>query len=168
MFLLFLGLATLFTGLFTTYFGAGKSRVIGILLMVIGLLVFSLLYWLTTVEEVIESHVISAGIVAVVASVIALGVSIGIILIPMMFGEKEVIEDIESLAQEAVSEEEKPPTELPSDVKEKEKEMVEGKEEQEEEETKKEEEIDELSKEVKEVEQSEEEQKESDNVEEGE
>lgn len=51
--LLTMGLGLLLTGLFTAYFGRGKSRVVGIVLAVVGIIV-GLLMWLVHSQEMID------------------------------------------------------------------------------------------------------------------
>ena len=98
MLLLFFGLVSLAMGGFTMYFGAGKSRVIGILLLVLGLVVFVLLYWLVVKDEIIGGDVVTGSFIAVLAAAIGAVVAVGIVIVPMMFGAKETIDEIESLA----------------------------------------------------------------------
>ena len=47
MFLLGFGIAALGLGIFTTYFGAGKSRAIGVILGLIGIVVLMIFYGMT-------------------------------------------------------------------------------------------------------------------------
>ncbi len=51
--LLTMGLGLLLTGLFTAYFGRGKSRIVGIVLAIVGILV-GLFTWLIHAQKMIE------------------------------------------------------------------------------------------------------------------
>ncbi len=48
VFLLIFGLFMALAGIFTIYFGAGKSRKLGVLILIVGLGVMGLMYWLFT------------------------------------------------------------------------------------------------------------------------
>jgi len=111
MFLLFFGLVSLAMGAFTTSFGAGKSRVIGALLLVLGIVVFILLYWLVAMEETIEGDLVGKSFLAVLAAAFGLAIAVLIVIAPMMLGSKETIDEIESLTDiesDSRLEEEKP------------------------------------------------------------
>jgi hypothetical protein len=87
MFLLAFGLAALGLGLFTMYFGAGKSRIIGVILGLIGLVVLVIFYLLTIdhfghgwlSEDVSDSFM---GVLGITIGGIA---SFGLIICLMMF-----------------------------------------------------------------------------------
>lgn len=69
------GLFTLLAGLFTAYFGAGKSRAIGFVLMIlglVGLLAFGTLTWniVPTIAPVFDSQVIKVSLVGVLGSAV--------------------------------------------------------------------------------------------------
>ena len=110
MFLLFLGLVSLGMGGFTTYFGAGKSRVIGLILLALGAVFLAILYVLVADEDLslhIDGCVTTGAFLSVLAAAVGLGVAVGIVIIPMMLGSKETIDEIESLTQKAMEEEDK-------------------------------------------------------------
>lgn len=85
--LLTLGLGLLLTGIFTAYFGRGKSRKIGLTLTIVGIL-----FWIGTymghAEEVLGDtgfvEVLKAGVFYVGAFVIGALIAIGIFLVAIM------------------------------------------------------------------------------------
>ena len=48
VFLLVLGILLAIAGIFTVYFGAGKSRKLGVLLLIFGIAVMGIMYWIFT------------------------------------------------------------------------------------------------------------------------
>jgi len=90
--LLSFALFTLLAGVFTAYFGAGKSRKIGLGLTIIGflaLIIFAGFTWggvsaLSTLGVHWESHVVLAGIVAVIASGVGAFLALGLFLVSIM------------------------------------------------------------------------------------
>jgi len=106
MFLLFFGLVSLGMGGFTTFFGAGKSRVIGLILLALGAVFLAILYVLVA-DDKIMGDTTTGAFLSVLAAVVGLGVAVGIVIIPMMLSSKETIDEIESLTQKAMEEEDK-------------------------------------------------------------
>lgn len=85
------GLMILFTGTFTAYFGAGKSRKIGLGLMLFGLLslvIFAGFVWnLAPALSDIASwnpEIVAQGVVAVVAASVGTFVALAIFLVSIM------------------------------------------------------------------------------------
>lgn len=84
------GLFTLFAGLFTAYFGAGKSRAIGFTLSlvgVLGLLLFAVLTWNvvpTLVAPVFDSSIVVSGLAAVLGAAVGAIGALVIFLISIM------------------------------------------------------------------------------------
>ncbi|MCK4613260.1 MAG: hypothetical protein KAU14_00530, partial [Thermoplasmata archaeon] len=121
MFLLAFGLTGLGLGLFTAYFGAGKSRIIGVILALIGIVVLALFYLMTVdyfgydwgTEDVTDSFLGLIGII--LGGLVAIGLIVGLM---MVIKEKEAelpgMEDWEKGLEEPKVEEEKP-EEAPSE-----------------------------------------------------
>lgn len=90
--LLSFGLFTLLSGVFTAYFGAGKSRKIGLGLTIIGLIamiVFAGLTWggvaaLQRLGVGWSSAEVMAGIVAVIAAGVGAFLALGLFLVSIM------------------------------------------------------------------------------------
>jgi hypothetical protein len=90
--LLSFGLFTLLSGVFTAYFGAGKSRKIGLGLTIIGFLaviIFAGFTWggvaaLQTLGVRWESRVVLEGIVAVIAASVGAFLALGLFLVSIM------------------------------------------------------------------------------------
>lgn len=84
------GLFTLFAGLFTAYFGAGKSRAIGFTLSIIGilgLLFFAVLTWSlvpTLVSPIFQSADVVSGLVAVLGAAVGAVGALIIFLVSIM------------------------------------------------------------------------------------
>lgn len=85
------GLFTLLAGLFTAYFGAGKSRAIGFVLVVLALvamLVFITLTWpvVDVVPALLEpsQHAIVVSLIGVVASAVGAIVALIVFLVSIM------------------------------------------------------------------------------------
>ncbi|MGC2035632.1 MAG: hypothetical protein WA761_09350 [Thermoplasmata archaeon] len=82
--LLIFGLFLILTGLFTAYFGSGKSRTIGIVLLVVGLVVgFVTAYWYHLSDHSLGGLIFEAFLI-IVAGVIGALVAIGIFLVAIM------------------------------------------------------------------------------------
>jgi hypothetical protein len=86
---------SIISGLFTSYFGSGKSRFIGGILIIIGLIVFFIfLYGANLLFGVLGAPVgilnfqgtIVQGIVAIVGAVVGAGIALGIFLLSIMKG----------------------------------------------------------------------------------
>ncbi|HEV8361158.1 MAG TPA: hypothetical protein VGR28_11960 [Candidatus Thermoplasmatota archaeon] len=86
------GLFTLLSGVFTAYFGAGKSRKIGLGLTIIGLLaliIFAGLTWggvaaLQNLGVAWSSREVMEGIVAVIAAGVGAFLALGLFLVSIM------------------------------------------------------------------------------------
>ena len=93
MLMLVFAVASIVAGIFTAYFGSGKSRAVGAILIIIGLIVFVLFLWgaglLTSFigapPEILNFvGVITNGIVAVIGAVIGALIALGIFLLAIM------------------------------------------------------------------------------------
>ena len=93
MLTLMFAIASILAGIFTVYFGSGKSRIAGGLLIGIGLLVFFIFLWGTGLltsfmgapPEIMNFvGVIANGIVAVIGAVIGALIALGIFLLAVM------------------------------------------------------------------------------------
>jgi hypothetical protein len=80
-------------GIFTTYFGSGKSRAVGGILMVIGLFVFVIFLYganllsgfLGTPNGILNFQgTIVQGVVAIIGALVGAGVALGIFLLSIM------------------------------------------------------------------------------------
>jgi hypothetical protein len=84
------GLTILFSGLFTSYFGAGKSRKIGLGLVLVGLL--TLFAWVTITfdvnlfgtEPVWSADQMASGVAALGAGILGSLVALGLFLVAIM------------------------------------------------------------------------------------
>ncbi len=86
VFIITFGLITLVAGLFTAYFGAGKSRAIGGVLTVLGLVVFILSVWLAMENTTGPLGIINWGPVAIFEAFITiLGAVIGALIAVVLF-----------------------------------------------------------------------------------
>jgi len=92
MLMLVFGLASIVAGIFTAYFGSGKSRAVGAILIIIGLIVFVLFLWGAGVLGFMGEPpaimnfvgVVTNGIVAVIGAVIGALIALGIFLLAIM------------------------------------------------------------------------------------
>ncbi len=95
MLTLVFAVASILAGLFTAYFGSGKSRAVGGILVIIGLLVFVLfLYGAGLLESFLGlpgegsilnfQHTIIQGIVAIVGAVVGAAIALAIFLLAIM------------------------------------------------------------------------------------
>ena len=93
MLTLVFAIASIVAGIFTAYFGSGKSRAVGAILIVIGVIVFILFLWgaglLTSFmgapPEIMNFvGVITNGIIAVIGAVIGALIALGIFLLAIM------------------------------------------------------------------------------------
>jgi len=93
MLTLVFAIASIIAGIFTAYFGSGKSRAVGAILIVIGLIVFVLFLWgaglLTSFmgapPEIMNfAGTITNGIIAVVGAVVGALIALGIFLLAIM------------------------------------------------------------------------------------
>jgi len=91
MMTLVFAVASVIAGIFTAYFGSGKSRAVGAILIIIGLIVGVIFLWgvnlipLGTVPEILNfaSYAVN-GVVAVVGAVIGALIALGIFLLAIM------------------------------------------------------------------------------------
>jgi hypothetical protein len=84
--LLVFGLFLILAGLFTSYFGSGKSRTIGVALLVVGLVVgFLTGYWyhLHPANEALVPLILET-ILVIVAAVVGALIAVGIFLVAIM------------------------------------------------------------------------------------
>jgi heme/copper-type cytochrome/quinol oxidase subunit 4 len=107
MFLLAFAAVALFTGLFTAYFGVKKSRAVGIILILIGIVVLLAFYYFIWLGE--EKRLIAITGSAVFGAFIGFLASVGVFLLVIMKSEpseKKVEEPTEEIkAEERPSEE---------------------------------------------------------------
>ena len=85
--LLTLGLFMILAGAFTAYFGSGKSRMIGVVLLVVGLVVAVLWIYLSGFSDMVEvnlSVVIWDAFLNIIAAVIGALIAIGVFLLAIM------------------------------------------------------------------------------------
>jgi len=90
MLTLVFAVASIIAGIFTAYFGSGKSRAVGAILIVIGLIVFVLFLWgagfvtfLGTPPMSFENVIVDS-IVAVIGAAIGALIALGIFLLAIM------------------------------------------------------------------------------------
>ena len=90
MLMLVFAIASIIAGIFTAYFGSGKSRAVGAILIIIGLIVGVLFLWFAgilgfmgTAPLSFSGYVVN-GIVAVVGAVIGALIALGIFLLAIM------------------------------------------------------------------------------------
>ncbi len=83
-------LFTLIAGIFTAYFGAGKSRKIGLVLIVVGLLV-GVIYTLPAIREatgiatgIDVSEIIFDAFIILIAAIIGAAIALGLFLLAIM------------------------------------------------------------------------------------
>jgi hypothetical protein len=92
MLTLVFAIASIIAGIFTAYFGSGKSRAVGAILIVIGLIVFVIFLWgagvlsfMGAIPDVMNfSGTVINGIVAVIGAVIGALIALGIFLVAIM------------------------------------------------------------------------------------
>jgi len=93
MLMLVFAISSIIAGIFTAYFGSGKSRAVGGILMVIGLVIGILFLWgagilasfmgtPTGVMNIIGS--VTNGIVAVIGAIVGALIALGIFLLAIM------------------------------------------------------------------------------------
>ena len=90
MLMLVFAVASVIAGIFTAYFGSGKSRAVGAILIVIGLVVGVLFLWFAgiltfmgTAPFSFEGYVVN-GVVAVIGAIIGALIALGIFLLAIM------------------------------------------------------------------------------------
>ena len=90
MFLLVFAIASIIAGIFTAYFGSGKSRVVGSILVIIGLLVGAVFLWCVWLLPFLGEPPIGLcgcipeGIAAVIGAIVGAGLAVGIFLLAIM------------------------------------------------------------------------------------
>ncbi|MDD1755437.1 MAG: hypothetical protein LUQ39_01185 [Methanomassiliicoccales archaeon] len=85
--LLTFALFMVLAGAFTAYFGSGKSRTIGIVLLVVGLIVGIVWVYLTGFTDIIDvwlGDVVWAAFLNIIAAVIGALIAIGVFLLAIM------------------------------------------------------------------------------------
>ena len=94
-FLFGLGLATLGSGLFTAYFGAGKSQQIGFGLIVGAVLVLGVQYHQTYPEDTFSEDAFRYGLISAVAAMV--GMAAGMFLVLFILMNVDTVDDLEDL-----------------------------------------------------------------------
>jgi len=96
-FLFGLGLATLGSGLFTAYFGAGKSQQIGFGLIVGAVLVLGLQYHQTYIANpaTFDAASFRYGLIAAIAAMVGMGAGMFVVLFILM--KVDTVDDLEDL-----------------------------------------------------------------------
>ena len=96
-FLFGLGLATLGSGLFTAYFGAGKSQQIGFGLIVMAILVLGLQYHQTYITNpaTFDAASFRYGLIAAIAAMVGMGAGMFAVLFILM--KVDTVDDLEDL-----------------------------------------------------------------------
>ena len=89
MLMLVFGIASILAGAFTAYFGSGRSRAVGGILVLIGLIVLVLFFGYTGTLSflglpTIFSGVVINGVLAVVGAIIGALIALGIFLLAIM------------------------------------------------------------------------------------
>lgn len=93
MLTLVFAIASIIAGIFTAYFGSGRSRAVGGILVVIGILVFIVFMygagWLSGILGMPEGilafrNTILQGIVAIVGAIVGAAIALGIFLLAIM------------------------------------------------------------------------------------
>lgn len=92
MLMLVFAIASIIAGIFTTYFGSGKSRAVGAILIVVGLIVFILFMWFagylgffgTAPISWAGKDIILNSIIAVIGAAAGALVALGIFLLSIM------------------------------------------------------------------------------------
>jgi hypothetical protein len=85
-------IASIIAGIFTAYFGSGKSRAVGAILVIIGLLVGIIFLWGTNllsfmgtpIDILNFSGTVVNGIIAVIGAVVGALIALGIFLLAIM------------------------------------------------------------------------------------
>jgi hypothetical protein len=92
MLMLAFAVASVIAGIFTAYFGSGKSRAVGGIIVIIGLIVAVLFFWFAGVLPFMGTSPISwagegvvlQGVVAVIGAIVGAGVAAGMFLLSIM------------------------------------------------------------------------------------
>jgi len=92
MLLLVFAVASVIAGIFTAYFGSGKSRIVGVVLILIGLIVGVLFLWGAGLLGFMGSPpalmnfygTVQAGVVSVIGAIVGALIALGIFLLAIM------------------------------------------------------------------------------------
>ncbi len=93
MLTLVFAIASIIAGIFTSYFGSGKSRAVGGILIVIGIIVFIIFLYganllsgfLGTPDGILNFQgAVIQGVVALVGALVGVGIALGIFLLAIM------------------------------------------------------------------------------------
>jgi len=93
MLTLVFAIASIIAGIFTAYFGSGKSRAVGGILIIIGLLVFIIFLYganllsglMGTPEGILDFQgTVVQGVVAIIGAVVGAAIALGIFLLAIM------------------------------------------------------------------------------------
>ena len=90
MLMLVFAVASIIAGIFTAYFGSGKSRAVGAVLIVIGLIIGVIFLWFAGILGFMGAapysfgYIVLEGIVAVIGAVIGALIALGIFLLAIM------------------------------------------------------------------------------------
>ncbi|KAA0009164.1 MAG: hypothetical protein FE042_00030 [Thermoplasmata archaeon] len=87
MLMLIFAVGTFLAGVFTAYFGTGRSRAVGALLVLIGIIVGYLYIdftWLHYIGAFFTSRMFSVGIISIVGGLVGALISLGIFLAAIM------------------------------------------------------------------------------------
>ena len=85
--LLVFTIGTIIGGLFTTYFGSGKSRAIGGLLILIGVIGAILFYnfvWGLWADPIWTTSIVVDGIIAIIGAIVGGAIALGVLLAGIM------------------------------------------------------------------------------------
>jgi len=88
--MLVFAIASIIAGIFTAYFGSGKSRAVGAILIIIGLIVGVLFLWFVGVLPALGEPIVNLagttlfGISAVIGAIIGALIALGIFLLAIM------------------------------------------------------------------------------------
>ena len=89
-------IASIIAGIFTAYFGSGRSRAVGLILVIIGLLVFFIFMWGAgwlgflgmgmpeAASLLYFKNTILQGIIAIIGAIVGAGIALGIFLMAIM------------------------------------------------------------------------------------
>ena len=90
MFLLLFAVGSIIAGIFTAYFGSGKSRIVGSVLIIIGLIVGVVFLWCAWLMPFLGDPPIGLcgciieGVSAVIGAIVGAGVALGLFLLAIM------------------------------------------------------------------------------------
>lgn len=87
MLLLVFAIGTIIAGIFTIYFGSGRSRAIGGILFLIGIVVAVIFYALTTgtwLDKMWNWEAVKAGVASIIGGIIGALIALGVFLAGIM------------------------------------------------------------------------------------